>query len=72
MMVLERQKRTALEPLYQLAKTLLPKLEISQQNLNYYASRAFLHDLRSSPPEAGTDPSILIMLRLAALPATDG
>jgi hypothetical protein len=72
MMVLERQKRTALEPLYQLAKALLPKLAISQQNLNYYASRAFLHDLRSSPPEAGTDPSILIMLRLAALPATDG
>ena len=49
MMVLERQKRTALEPLYQLAKTLLPKLEISQQNLNYYASLAHfytIYDLR--------------------------
>jgi hypothetical protein len=49
MMVLERQKRTALEPLYQLAKALLPKLAISQQNLNYYASLAHfytIYDLR--------------------------
>lgn len=49
MMVMERQKRTALEPLYQLAKALLPKLAISQQNLNYYASLAHfytIYDLR--------------------------
>jgi TnpA family transposase len=49
MMVLERQKRTTLEPLYQLAKVLLPKLAISQQNLNYYASLAHfytIYDLR--------------------------
>jgi hypothetical protein len=38
MMVLERHKRNTLEPLYRLAKTLLPTLAISQQNLNYYAS----------------------------------
>lgn len=49
MMILERQKRTSLEPLYQLAKVLLPKLAISQQNLNYYASLAHfytIYDLR--------------------------
>ena len=40
MMVMERQKRATLEPLYRLAKALLPKLDISQQNLNYYASLA--------------------------------
>ena len=49
MMVLERHKRAPLEPLYRLAKALLPKLAISQQNLNYYASLAHyytIYDLR--------------------------
>ncbi|WP_432745162.1 Tn3 family transposase [Methylobacter sp. G7] len=53
MMVVERQKRAALEPLYQLAKVLLPKLEISQQNKNYYASLAnfySIYDLRRLKP----------------------
>jgi hypothetical protein len=40
MMVLERQKRVTLEPLYRVAKTLLPSLGVSQQNLTYYASLA--------------------------------
>ncbi len=40
MMVLEREKRATLQPLYQLAKALLPKLAISQQNFHYYASLA--------------------------------
>src|SRR4051794_19713964 len=40
MMVLERQKRATLEPLYRLAKSVLPRLSISQQNLDYYASLA--------------------------------
>jgi hypothetical protein len=35
MLLLERHKRATLEPLYRLAKVLLPKLEISQQNKNY-------------------------------------
>jgi len=53
MMVVERQKRATLEPLYQIAKVLLPKLEISQQNKNYYASLAnfySIYDLRRLKP----------------------
>jgi hypothetical protein len=49
MMVLERQKRAMLEPLYKQAKALLPKLGISQQNHSYYASLAnyyTIYDLR--------------------------
>jgi hypothetical protein len=49
MMVLERQKRATLEPLYRLAKSVLPRLSISQQNLDYYASLAdyyTIYDLR--------------------------
>ena len=36
----EREKRVKLEPLYLIAKTLLPKLAISQRNLHHYASLA--------------------------------
>ena len=49
MMVVERHKRATLESLYRLAKALLPKLAISQQNLAYYASLAHyytIYDLR--------------------------
>ena len=49
MMVTERHKRATLEPLYRVAKVLLPKLDISQQNLNYYANLAHyytIYDLR--------------------------
>ncbi|MMZ44866.1 Tn3 transposase DDE domain protein [compost metagenome] len=48
-MVREREKRATLEPIYQVAKTLLPKLDVSQQNLLHYASLAnfyTVHDLR--------------------------
>ena len=54
MMATERHKRSTLERLYQLAKTLLPALEISQQNLHYYASLAHyytIYDLRRLKPE---------------------
>src|SRR5271156_4431039 len=34
----EREKRARLEPLYLIARTLLPRLEISQRNLHHYAS----------------------------------
>src|SRR5208282_5486304 len=50
----EREKRAKLEPLYRIAKALLPKLAISQQNLLYYASLANLYtvyDLRRLKPE---------------------
>jgi hypothetical protein len=49
-MAREREKRATLEPLLGIAKSLLPKLGISQQNLLYYASLAnfyTVHDLRN-------------------------
>ncbi|MCE3605731.1 Tn3 family transposase [Massilia sp. P8910] len=49
-MIREREKRALLEPLHRIAKDLLPKLGVSQQNLLYYASLASfytVHDLRS-------------------------
>jgi TnpA family transposase len=48
-MARERQKRSTLEPLYRIAKAILPSLAISQQNLHYYASLAnfyTVYDLR--------------------------
>jgi len=53
MMVMERQKRATLTPLYHSAKALLPKLDISQQNIAYYASLAHyytIYDLRRLKP----------------------
>jgi hypothetical protein len=53
-MTQEREKRAKLEPLYRIAKALLPKLAISQQNLLYYASLAnfyTVYDLRRLKPE---------------------
>ncbi|GAB1719083.1 MAG: hypothetical protein NTAFB09_08140 [Nitrosospira sp.] len=53
-MALERQKRATLAPLYRIAKAVLPKLAISRQNLNYYASLAnfyTIYDLRRLRPE---------------------
>lgn len=50
----ERQKRAILDPLYTIAKALVPKLGISQQNLRYYASLASfytVYDLRRLRPE---------------------
>ena len=49
MMVLERQKRATLAPLYVIAKALVPSLGISQLNIAYYASLAnyyTIYDLR--------------------------
>lgn len=49
-MIREREKRTSLELLHRIAKGLLPKLGVSQQNLLYYASLPSfytLHDLRT-------------------------
>ena len=49
-MIREREKRDTLEPLHRIAKALLPKLDISQQNLLHYASLAnfyTVHDLRN-------------------------
>jgi len=49
-MAKEREKRATLAPLHGIAKALLPKLGISQQNLLYYASLAnfyTVHDLRN-------------------------
>ena len=49
-MAREREKRVTLEPFHAIAKALLPKLGISQQNLLYHASLAnfyTVHDLRN-------------------------
>jgi hypothetical protein len=49
-MIREREKRALLEPLHRIAKALLLKLGVSQQNLLYYASLAnfyTVHDLRN-------------------------
>jgi hypothetical protein len=54
MMVAERQKRVTLERLYQVATSILPRLAISKQNLNHYASLAHyytIYDLRRLKPE---------------------
>jgi len=53
-MAREREKRARLDPLYRIAKTLLPELAVSQQNLLYYASLAnfyTVYDLRRFKPE---------------------
>jgi TnpA family transposase len=53
-MVQEREKRAKLETFYQIAKRVLPKLAVSQQNLLYYASLAnfyTIYDLRRLKPE---------------------
>ncbi len=52
-MAREREKRAMLEPLYRIAKTLLPTLGVSQQNLLYYAGLAHfytVYDLRRLKP----------------------
>jgi hypothetical protein len=53
MMAMERQKRATLAPLHRVAKALLPRLDISQQNVAYYASLAHyytVYDLRRLKP----------------------
>lgn len=53
MMVVERQKRATLAPLHHVAKSLLPRLDISRQNIDYYASLAnyyTIYDLRRIRP----------------------
>ena len=44
-MVLERQKLATLEPIYRTATTILPRLSISLQNMNYYASLSNFHTI---------------------------
>ncbi len=56
-MIVERKKHATLEPIYQMAKKHLPRLAISLQNLNYYASLAnfyTIYDLRRMRPEEQT------------------
>lgn len=53
-MLHEREKRAILEPLHRKACDILPVLNISQQNLLYYASLANFYtayDLRNLKPE---------------------
>jgi len=56
-MILERKKHATLEPIYRMAKTHLPRLGVSLQNMNYYASLAnfyTIYDLRRLRPEEQT------------------
>lgn len=49
MMTAEREKLAMITPLYQVAKMLLPKLQLSQQNIHYYSSLVSyysIHELR--------------------------
>lgn len=49
LMAAEREKRDRMKPIYQIAKTLLPQLKLSQQNIHYYASLIHyysIHELR--------------------------
>lgn len=49
MMDAEREKFVAIKPLYVMAKSFLPTLKLSQQNISYYASLVHyytIHDLR--------------------------
>lgn len=53
MMAAERHKRTVLAPMHHAAKHLLPRLGISQQNVEYYASLVHyytIYDLRRMRP----------------------
>jgi hypothetical protein len=68
-MARERDKRARLEPLYRIAKTLLPKLAVSQQNLLYYAILANFYTVYAPVPfQAGADSPVPALLRLATLP----
>ena len=72
-MGMERQKRLTLAPLYTIAKTLLPSLDISQLNIACHASLAnfyTIYDLRFTAIQARPDQPLFAVLRLAALPAT--
>lgn len=46
----ERERRTILELIYQIARTLLPQLVVSQQNLLYYANLANFYTVRYLKP----------------------
>ncbi len=45
MMTKERQKLTILEPVYQIARNILPKLQISNQNIENYSQLASYYDI---------------------------
>ena len=50
----EREKQLSIKPLFQLAKSVLPKLNLSRQNIQYYASLVDYYDvyeLRKLKPE---------------------
>jgi hypothetical protein len=71
-MAQEREKRTQLEPLYEIAKN------TAAQARNFAAESSLLRDpgellyrLRSSPSQARTDPPVPVVLHLPALPPAD-
>jgi TnpA family transposase len=58
----EREKLLSIKPLYQLAKSLLPKLNLSQQNIQYYASLVDYYDVYDLRKELKSELSNLYLL----------
>lgn len=58
----EREKLLSIKPLYQLAKSLLPKLHLSQQNVHYYASLVDYYDIYALRKELKSEQTYLYLL----------
>ena len=58
----EREKLLSIKPLYQLAKSLLPKLNLSQQNVHYYASLVDYYDIYDLRKELKSEQTYLYLL----------
>lgn len=58
----EREKLLSIRPLYQLAKSILPKLNISQQNVQYYASLVDYYDVYDLRKELKSEQTYLYLL----------
>lgn len=58
----ERDKMITIKPLYQLAMTILPKLNLSQQNIQYYASLVDYYDIYDLRKKLKSEQTCLYLL----------
>jgi hypothetical protein len=58
----EREKLLSIKTLFQLAKSLLPKLNLSQQNIHYYASLVDYYDVYDLRKELKSEQTYLYLL----------
>lgn len=58
----EREKSISIKPLYQLAKSLLPTLNLSQQNIRYYASLVDYYDVYELRKKLKSEQTYLYLL----------